>query len=154
MFQPDREGMPLPELRALQLARLQGAAARMYERVPAHRARFEAAGVTPDDLRTLGDLARFPLTRKSDLRDHYPLGLSAVPRHELRRLHASSGTTGKPTVVAYDENDLGVFAEVVARSIAHHLAGIKQVQRVQHSLHLPHHVQRSPMFRPQVRPFA
>lgn len=123
MFQPDREAMPLPDLRALQLARLQATAARMAERVPAHRARFGGAGVTPDDLRTLEDLARFPLTRKSDLRDHYPLGLSAVPRHELRRLHASSGTTGKPTVVAYDENDLVVFAEVVARSL--HAAGAR-----------------------------
>ncbi|MBB5233937.1 phenylacetate--CoA ligase PaaK [Deinococcus budaensis] len=117
MFQPDREALPLAELRALQLARLQTMVARQYECVPAYRARFEALGLTPDDLRTLGDLARFPLTRKADLRDNYPLGLTAVPRSQLRRLHASSGTTGKPTVVAYDQNDLGVFAEVVARSL-------------------------------------
>lgn len=117
MFQPDREALPLPELRALQLSRLQTMVARQYECVPAYRARFGALGLTPDDLRTLGDLARFPLTRKSDLRDHYPLGLTAVPREQLRRLHASSGTTGKPTVVAYDQNDLDVFAEVVARSL-------------------------------------
>ncbi|TDE85276.1 phenylacetate--CoA ligase PaaK [Deinococcus sp. S9] len=117
MFQPDFEALPLSDLRALQLARLQAMVARQFEHVPAYRAKFEAAGVTPDDLRTLGDLARFPMTHKSDLRDHYPLGLTAVPRHELRRLHASSGTTGKPTVVAYDENDLAVFAEVVARSL-------------------------------------
>ncbi|EYB69117.1 phenylacetate-CoA ligase [Deinococcus phoenicis] len=109
--------MPLPQLRALQLAQLQAMVARQYEQVPAYRAKFAAAGVTPDDLRTLEDLARFPLTRKSDLRDAYPLGLTAVPREQLRRLHASSGTTGKPTVVAYDENDLNVFAEVVARSL-------------------------------------
>ncbi|WP_034388718.1 phenylacetate--CoA ligase PaaK [Deinococcus sp. YIM 77859] len=117
MFQPEREAMPFAELRALQLAQLQAMVARQFEHVPAYRAKFEAAGVTPDDLRTLDDLARFPLTRKSDLRDHYPLGLTAVPRERLRRLHASSGTTGKPTVVAYDENDLDVFAEVVARSL-------------------------------------
>ncbi|GMA15552.1 phenylacetate--CoA ligase (plasmid) [Deinococcus metallilatus] len=117
MFRPDREAMPLADLRALQLAQLQAMVARQFEHVPAYRAKFEAAGVTPDDLRTLDDLARFPLTRKSDLRDNYPLGLTAVPREGLRRLHASSGTTGKPTVVAYDENDLGVFAEVVARSL-------------------------------------
>ncbi|WP_103129793.1 phenylacetate--CoA ligase PaaK [Deinococcus aerius] len=117
MFQPGLEALPVPELRALQLARLREMVARQYERVPAYRAKFGAAGVTPDDLRTLGDLARFPLTRKADLRDNYPLGLSCVPRGELRRLHASSGTTGKPTVVAYDANDLDVFAEVVARSL-------------------------------------
>ncbi len=117
MFQPGFEALPRPELRALQLARLQEMVARQYECVPAYRAKFGAAGVTPDNLRTLDDLARFPLTRKADLRDHYPLGLSCVPREELRRLHASSGTTGKPTVVAYDANDLDVFAEVVARSL-------------------------------------
>ncbi|GAA5512888.1 phenylacetate-coenzyme A ligase [Deinococcus carri] len=123
MFQPDLEAMPLPDLRALQLARLRDMVARQFEHVPAYRAKFAAAGVTPDDLWTLSDLARFPLTRKSDLRDNYPLGLTAVPREQLRRLHASSGTTGKPTVVAYDENDLDVFAEVVARSL--HAAGAR-----------------------------
>jgi phenylacetate-CoA ligase len=117
MFQPDREAMPLPDLRALQLAQLQAMIARQSEHVPAYRAKFGAAGLTPDSLRTLDDLARFPLTRKSDLRDSYPLGLTAVPRGELRRVHASSGTTGRATIVAYDENDLNVFAEVVARSL-------------------------------------
>lgn len=117
MFQPDREAMPLPDLRAWQLSRLQEMVARQHDRVPAYRAKFAAAGVTPGDLRRLDDLARFPVTRKSDLRDHYPLGLCAVPRTELRRMHASSGTTGKPTVVAYDDNDLEIFAEVVARSL-------------------------------------
>ncbi|KQR22955.1 AMP-binding protein [Deinococcus sp. Leaf326] len=117
MFQPDREAMPLPDLRAWQLSRLQEMVARQAAHVPAYRAKFAAAGVTPGDLRSLDDLARFPLTRKSDLRDHYPLGLCAVPRSDLRRMHASSGTTGKPTVVAYDDNDLDIFAEVVARSL-------------------------------------
>ena len=117
MFQPEREALPLPQLRALQLAQLQDMVARQYERVPAYRAKFGAVGVRPDDLRTLDDLARFPLTRKSDLRENYPLGLLATDRDQLRRIHASSGTTGKPTVVAYDANDLNVFSDVVARSL-------------------------------------
>lgn len=117
LFQPEREAMPVPELRALQLSQLQQMVTRQYEHVPAYRAKFDAAGVRPDDLRTLADLGRFPLTRKTDLRDHYPLGLVATARENLRRIHASSGTTGKPTVVAYDDNDLDVFAEVVARSL-------------------------------------
>ncbi|GHF38021.1 phenylacetate-CoA ligase [Deinococcus metalli] len=117
MFQPDREAMPIPELRALQRRQLRTMLERQHEHVPAYREKFRAAGVTPDDLSTLDDLARFPFTRKADLRDTYPLGLSCVPRSALRRLHASSGTSGKPTVVAYDEHDLGVFEEVVARSL-------------------------------------
>ncbi|WP_027482646.1 phenylacetate--CoA ligase PaaK [Deinococcus pimensis] len=123
MFNPQAEAMPLAELRALQLDRLRATASRLHERVPAYRAKFAEVGVTPDDLRTLDDLARFPFTRKVDLRDHYPFGLVSVPREEIRRVHASSGTTGKPTVVAYDENDLGVFSEVVARSL--HAAGAR-----------------------------
>lgn len=117
MFQPDREALPIPELRALQLRQLQDMLARQDECVPAYREKFRAAGVRPDDLRSLGDLSAFPFTRKADLRESYPLGLSAVPRGELRRIHASSGTSGKPTVVAYDEHDLNVFREVVARSL-------------------------------------
>lgn len=91
--------------------------ARQYEHVPFYRQQLDSAGLVPDDLKALGDLAQFPFTRKTDLRDQYPLGLCAVPRTELRRIHASSGTTGKPTVVAYDTNDLDVFSEVVARSL-------------------------------------
>ncbi len=117
MFNPSAEAMPLPALRALQLERLQATVARLNERVPAYREKFDQAGVLPDDLRTLADLRRFPFTRKSDLRDGYPFGLCSVTRSELRRVHASSGTSGKPTVVGYDENDLDVFAEVVARSL-------------------------------------
>ncbi|MFC4638294.1 AMP-binding protein [Deinococcus hohokamensis] len=117
MFQPEREAMPVAELRALQLAQLQQMVARQHEHVPAYHRKFQEAGVTPGDLRTLDDLRRFPLTRKADLRENYPLGLSAVPRAALRRIHASSGTSGKPTVVAYDDHDLDVFAEVVARSL-------------------------------------
>ena len=117
MFQPDREAMPTDALRALQLTQLQQMLERQYAHVPAYRQKFDALGVKPGDLRTLGDLAQFPFTRKTDLHDNYPLGLSAVPAAQLRRIHASSGTTGKPTVVAYDENDLNVFGEVVARSL-------------------------------------
>ncbi|MDB5044594.1 MAG: Phenylacetate-CoA ligase [Deinococcus sp.] len=117
MFQPQLEALPLSELRALQLSRLQAMVARQWEHVPAYRAKFEAAGVVPNDLNTLDDLARFPLTRKADLRDNYPLGLVAAPRSGLRRIHASSGTTGRATIVAYDDNDLSVFADVVARSL-------------------------------------
>ncbi|PNY79943.1 AMP-binding protein [Deinococcus koreensis] len=117
MFQPEREALPVPELRALQLSQLQRMVERQHERVPAYRDKFRAAGVAPGDLRALDDLARFPFTYKADLRDGYPLGLSCVPRGELRRIHASSGTSGKPTVVAYDEHDLEVFGEVVARSL-------------------------------------
>ncbi|MEF2277170.1 AMP-binding protein [Deinococcus sp. YIM 134068] len=117
MFNPSAEAMPLPDLRALQLSRLQATVARLQERVPMYRQKFAEAGLTPDDLTSLDDLRRFPFTRKADLRDTYPFGLFSVPRSDLRRIHASSGTSGKPTVVGYDENDLAVFAEVVARSL-------------------------------------
>ena len=117
MFQPDREAMPIPELRALQLRQLQAMVHRQYEHAAPYRRKFQDAGVTPDDLRSLGDLSLFPFTRKTDLRDNYPLGLTSVPAGALRRIHASSGTSGKPTVVAYDDNDMDIFAEVVARSL-------------------------------------
>lgn len=117
MFQPEREAMPVPELRALQLRQLQEMVARQYECVPAYREKFDAAGVKPGDLGKLDDLASFPFTRKTDLRDNYPLGLCCAPAADIRRIHASSGTSGKPTVVAYNDNDMHVFAEVVARSL-------------------------------------
>ncbi|WP_189073119.1 AMP-binding protein [Deinococcus sedimenti] len=123
MFQPDHECLPEPQLRALQLQRLQDMLARQWAHVPPMRARLDGAGLRPDDLRSLTDLSAFPFTRKADLRAHYPLGLVATPRSELRRVHASSGTSGKATVVAYDQNDLNVFAEVVARSL--HAAGAR-----------------------------
>ncbi|MFD8413076.1 phenylacetate--CoA ligase PaaK [Streptomyces sp. NPDC059650] len=105
------------ELAALQLTRLRDTLARAYERVPFYRQAFDKAGVHPDDCRSLADLARFPFTTKADLRDQYPFGMFAVPRTEVRRLHASSGTTGRPTVVGYTERDLDTWAAVVARSI-------------------------------------
>jgi len=113
---------PTPDqLRAHQLERLRDTLGRVYEHVPHYRRVFDEAGVRPDDLRELADLARFPFTTKADLRDNYPYGMFAMPREKLSRLHASSGTTGKPTVVGYSRNDLDTWADLVARSI--HVAG-------------------------------
>jgi phenylacetate-CoA ligase len=100
-------------LRALQLERLRSTLHRVYERVPHYRRAFDEAGVRPDHLETLDDLARFPFTTKEDLRANYPFGLFAVPREEVVRIHASSGTTGKPTVVGYTRQDVETWAEPV-----------------------------------------
>jgi phenylacetate-CoA ligase len=105
------------ELRALQLERLQRTLQHAYEHVPHYRRAFDAKGVHPSDCRSLADLARFPFTTKKDLRDNYPFGLFAVPREQVARIHASSGTTGKPTVVGYTKNDIETWASLVARSI-------------------------------------
>jgi phenylacetate-CoA ligase len=105
------------ELAALQLARLRASLARAYENVAHYRKAFDGAGVHPDELRSLDDLARFPFTVKSDLRDNYPFGMFAVPRRDVVRIHASSGTTGKPTVVGYTRHDIDTWATVMARSI-------------------------------------
>ena len=105
------------EIRSLQLDRLKWSLTHAYENVPLYKAKFDAAGVHPDDLRDLSDLAKFPFTLKSDLRDNYPFGMFAVPRDQIARVHASSGTTGKPTVVGYTKNDIEMWAEVVARSL-------------------------------------
>jgi phenylacetate-CoA ligase len=105
------------ELQALQLQRLQWTVRHAYEHVPHYRQAFEAKGVHPSDLKTLADLAKFPFTAKKDLRDNYPFGMFAVPREKVVRVHASSGTTGKPTVVGYTQNDIDTWADLVARSI-------------------------------------
>lgn len=105
------------ELAALQLERLQGTLRHAYENVPFYRTAFDKAGVRPEDCASLADLARFPFTAKADLRENYPFGMFAVPRERVRRLHASSGTTGRPTVVGYTQRDLDTWADVVARSI-------------------------------------
>ncbi|MEV5679378.1 phenylacetate--CoA ligase PaaK [Streptomyces sp. NPDC052179] len=105
------------ELEALQLERLRATLRHAYENVPFYRAAFDTAGLGPEDCRTLADLARFPFTTKDDLRDNYPFGMFAVPQDRVRRIHASSGTTGLPTVVGYTDRDLDVWADVVARSI-------------------------------------
>ncbi|MEU6406818.1 phenylacetate--CoA ligase PaaK [Streptomyces sp. NPDC046985] len=111
------ERLDAQSLRALQLERLRSTLRRVYDRVPFYRESFDKAGVRPDDCRSLADLARFPFTGKADLREHYPYGMLAVPREEVRRIHASSGTTGRPTVVGYTDGDLSVWADVVARSL-------------------------------------
>ncbi|MFF0105476.1 phenylacetate--CoA ligase PaaK [Streptomyces hirsutus] len=111
------ERLGVEELRALQLDRLRSSLRHAYDHVPFYRASFDAAGVHPDDCRSLADLSRFPFTTKADLRENYPYGMFAVPRERIRRLHASSGTTGRPTVVGYTEGDLSMWADMVARSI-------------------------------------
>ena len=105
------------EIAALQLSRLKQTLRHAYENVPHYRRAFDAAGVHPDDCKTLADLAKFPFTTKADLRDNYPFGMFAVPREQIARIHASSGTTGKPTVVGYTKNDIETWSGVVARSI-------------------------------------
>ncbi|MFD4557404.1 phenylacetate--CoA ligase PaaK [Streptomyces sp. NPDC058469] len=104
-------------LRTLQLERLRASLRHAYANVPFYRQSFDSAGVHPDDCRALSDLARFPFTTKVDLRENYPYGMFAVPEDRIRRIHASSGTTGRPTVVGYTENDLSMWADMVARSI-------------------------------------
>ncbi|MBL8301371.1 MAG: phenylacetate--CoA ligase [Ideonella sp.] len=111
------ERASLDELQALQLQRLQATLHHAYERVPHYRQAFDAKGVHPSDCRSLADLARFPFTAKADLRNHYPFGLFAVPRERIVRIHASSGTTGKPTVVGYTQGDIDTWAHLMARSI-------------------------------------
>ena len=105
------------EIAALQLQRLRSTLQRAYDQVPHYRRAFDKGGVHPGDLKQLGDLAKFPFTLKQDLRDNYPFGMFAVPREQVVRLHASSGTTGKPTVVGYTKNDIATWAQLVARSI-------------------------------------
>src|SRR5439155_23207152 len=101
----------------LQLERLKWSVRHVYDHVPSYRSKCEAYAVHPDDLRTLGDLSRFPFTTKQDLREGYPFGLFAVPREQVVRVHASSGTTGKPTVVGYTARDIETWALLMARSI-------------------------------------
>ncbi len=118
MFERAAECMPRNELKALQLSRLKNTLERAYNNVPHYKKKFDAAKVKPGDLKTLADLARFPFTVKTDLRDNYPFGMFAVPREQLLRLHASSGTTGKPTVVGYTKGDLDMWAGLMARCLA------------------------------------
>src|ERR1700755_3051437 len=111
------QNAPPDEIAALQTRRLSVTLRRVYDAVPAMRVKFDQHGVHPDHFRTLEDLRRFPLTAKSDLRANYPFGLFAVPKDQLARVHASSGTTGKPTVVGYTRNDLSMWSEMVGRTI-------------------------------------
>jgi len=122
---PAKERFPLEpiekasrkKLRELQLERLRWSLKRAYDKVPHYRRKFDAAGVKPKDLRTLADLAKFPFTAKADLRETYPFGMFAVPMGEVVRIHASSGTTGKPTVVGYTKKDIDTWSHLMARSI-------------------------------------
>src|ERR1700678_3949710 len=118
MFDRPAETMPRSDLAALQLRRLKASLTHAYERVPHFRRTFDAAGVKPDRVGSLADIAHFPFTQKTDLRDHYPFGLFAVPREQVLRLRASSGTTGKPIVVGYTRADLDLWADLMARTLA------------------------------------
>jgi phenylacetate-CoA ligase len=123
MFDARAERMPREELSALQLARLKHSLAHAYARIPHVRSKFDAAGATPDQLETLADIARFPFAVKADLRDSSPFGLFAVPREQVVRLHASSGTTGKLTVVGYTRVDLELWTDLMARCLG--CAGVR-----------------------------
>ncbi len=120
---PSRESLEpieiasIDEIRELQLERMKWSVRHAYENVPMYRQRFDEKGVHPDDLKSLDDLSKFPFTYKDDLRENYPFGLFAVPREQIVRLHASSGTTGKPTVVGYTQNDIDMWASMVARCL-------------------------------------
>ncbi len=107
----------IDEIRSLQLERLKWSLRHAYDNVPMYKQRFDEAGVHPDDLQQLSDLSKFPFTYKNDLRDNYPFGLFAVPREQIMRIHASSGTTGKATVVGYTEGDINNWADLTARSL-------------------------------------
>ena len=126
-LEPVEVGDPT-RLRELQLERLQWSLAHAYENVPHYRRAFDAAGVAPQDCRSLEDLRHFPTTTKRDLRENYPYGMFAVPAHQVRRLHASSGTTGQPTVVGYTQADVDTWSGVVARSLR--AAGVRPGWRV------------------------
>nr|MDQ2723391.1 phenylacetate--CoA ligase [Actinomycetota bacterium] len=116
------------EIAALQLTRLRWSLQHAYDNVPHYRRAFAAKGVHPDDLKELSDLKLFPFTAKADLRDNYPFGMFAVPREQVSRIHASSGTTGRPTVVGYTAKDIDTWANLVARSLR--AAGVRSTDRV------------------------
>jgi len=111
------EKLSISELRSLQLERLKVSLKHAYENSPAYKTKFDEHGVKPDDLKSLSDLSKFPFTVKADLRQHYPFGFFATPMEDVARVHASSGTTGQPTVVGYTKNDIDMWSDVVARSI-------------------------------------
>src|SRR6195952_2565027 len=123
------EHASIDELRALQLQRLHTTVRRTYEQVPHYRAAFDAVGVHPDDINDLADLATLPFTTKADLRANYPFGMFAVPREQVSRIHASSGTTGKATVVGYTREDISTWTNLMARSLR--AGGVRSSDRVQ-----------------------
>lgn len=117
MFNPEIESMARHEMERLQSERLQATVKRVYENVEFYKRKFDELGITPEDIKSLDDIVKLPFTKKQDLRDNYPYGLFAVPLEDVVRIHGSSGTSGKPTVVGYTQNDIDVWSEVVARSI-------------------------------------
>ena len=130
MIWSKEETLSRSEMEALQLSRLQETVARVYEKVPYYRAKMDEMGVKPTDIRTLADLAKLPFTTKQDMRDTYPFGLFAVPQEELVRIHASSGTTGKPTVVGYTRGDLETWTDCVSRIACMGGASYKDVAQI------------------------
>jgi len=131
IWSPKFETMPRPELEKLQLERLKTLIARVYEKVPFYRQVFQQKGITPDSIKSLADLSKLPFTSKQDFRDNYPLGLLAVPMEQVCRVHASSGTTGKPVVAPYTANDLRMWTEVMARTLTS--AGVTKNDVMQNS---------------------
>ncbi|THB73649.1 MAG: phenylacetate--CoA ligase [Desulfobulbaceae bacterium] len=117
-WEEEMETLPRPGLESIQLKRLQKLVARVYERVEPYRKKMDAAGVTPQDITSLADLQKLPFTVKDDLRDNYPFGMFTTSMEDIVRVHASSGTTGKPTVVGYTQNDIGTWAGLMARALA------------------------------------
>jgi len=117
MYNPEKEKMNLESLRTLQNTRLSNLVKRLYKTVPFYKNQFDSIGLQPGDVKTVEDISKIPFTKKADLRDNYPYEMFAKPMSEVSRIHASSGTTGKPTVVGYTQNDLEIFDEVVARSL-------------------------------------
>lgn len=122
IWNPDQECMSRSRLQELQLERLKWTVNRVYNKVPHYREKFEKLGVTPENIKSLDDLKRLPFTTKDDLRNNYPFGLFAVPQREIVRVHASSGTTGRPVVVGYTANDLNTWTDLTARMVS--LAGV------------------------------
>ncbi len=118
IWNDDFETLPREAIESLQLKRLQQTVERVYATVPFYRTSFDKAGLKPSDIKTLEDLQRFPFTLKQDMRDNYPYGLFAVPLEQIVRIHASSGTTGKPTVVGYTRRDIETWSELMARSFS------------------------------------
>jgi phenylacetate-CoA ligase len=117
IYNPEIETLPIAKLRILQSERLREQVAYLYDRVPLYRTRLDEAGILPGSIQSIEDIHRLPFTYKTDLRDQYPFGLFAVPQNEIARIHCSSGSTGKSTVVGYTKNDLVIFSEVIARSL-------------------------------------
>ncbi|MBE7085204.1 MAG: phenylacetate--CoA ligase, partial [Clostridiales bacterium] len=130
MIWSKEETLSRAEMETLQLARLQETVQRVYDKVPYYRAKMDEKGVKPQDIKTLKDLAKLPFTTKQDMRDTYPFGLFAVPQEEIVRIHASSGTTGKPTVVGYTQGDLETWTDCVSRIACMGGASSKDVAQI------------------------